>query len=323
MYRRTFLVFSVLLVAGPSDVRAQQAGRVYRIGVLGLGTAAQYESRMKPFRQGLLDSGWTNAQVAYYERWADGHYDRLSALAAELVSLRVDVIVTAGGNPVAAAAMKATPTIPIVFGPVGDPVGQKIVQSLAHPGGNVTGVTTMSTELYPKRLALVNQAVPGAKRVVLLVNGENPISLEITRISQAAGQTLGIQVEASDVRDIRDFERAFEGASRRDAQAMLAGSDNLFFGGAKELGRLALKYRLPLISGFHDAGVLVTYNVDFDERYRRAAALVDKILKGANPGNLPVEEPATFKLVVDLKTAKALGLTIPQSLVLRADEVIQ
>ena len=217
MYRRAFLVFSVLLVAASSDARAQQTARVYRIGVLGLGTAAQYESRMKPFRQGLLDSGRTNDQIVYYERWADGHYERLSALAAELVALKVDVIVTAGGNPVAAAAMKATPTIPIVFGPVGDPVGQKIVQSLAHPGGNVTGVTTMSTELYPKRLALVNQAVPGAKRVAFLVNGENPLSLEITRLSQAAGQTLGIQVETFDVRDVRDFENAFEGASGRDA----------------------------------------------------------------------------------------------------------
>ena len=219
--------------------------------------------------------------------------------------------------------MKATPTIPIVFGPVGDPVGQKLVQSLAHPRGNITGVTTMSTEMYPKRLALVNQAVPGVKRVVHVVNGANPISLEITRLSQAAGQTLGIEVEAFDVRDVRDFEKAFEDASRRDAQAVLVGSDSLFFVGAKELGRLALKYRLPLISGFHDVGVLVAYNVDFDERYRRAAALVDKILKGANPGDLPVEEPVTFKLIVDLKTASSLGITIPQSLVVRADEVIQ
>jgi len=327
MYRRTFLAFSILTIAGSitatPGVHAQQTGKVYRIGVLGIGTAVQYASRMDAFRQALHDLGWANNQIAFYERWADGRYERMSALAAELIALKVDVILAVGGNPSAEAAMKATPTIPIVFAVVGDPVGEKIVQSLAHPGGNITGVTTMATELYPKRLSLVSQAVPGVKRVVYVVNGANPISLETTRLSQAAGQTLGIQVEAFDVRDTRDFEKAFENASRRDAQAVVAGADNLFLGGAKELGGLALKYRLPLISGFHDAGVLVAYNVDYDERYGRAAALVDKILKGAKPGDLPVEQPAKFKLVVDLKTAKALGITIPQSLLLRADEVVQ
>jgi putative ABC transport system substrate-binding protein len=327
MYRRTFFASSILLVAGSIRVSsaafAQQAGKTYRIGILGIGSAAQYASRMNAFRKGLQDLGWASNQIAFYERWAGGHYEQSSALATELVALNVDVILATGGTPSAEAAMKATSTIPIVFAVVNDPVGEKIVQSLAHPGGNITGVTNMGDELYPKRLALVNEAVPGVKRVLYVANGANPTSLETTRLSQLAGQNFGIQVEAFDVRDARDFERAFENASRRESQAVVAGADTLFLGGAKELGGLALRYRLPLISGFHDVGVLLAYNVDYDERYGRAAAYVDKILKGAKPGDLPVEQPAKFKLIVDLKTAKALGITLPQSLVLRADEVIQ
>lgn len=327
MVRRHALALGALLglcaITHPVAVLAQQSPRVYRIGVLGTGTAADYDSRMDAFRQALRELGWATGRAVFDERWGGGDYERMTALAAELVALRVDVILAAGGTPSAAAAMKATRSIPIVFAVVGDPVGQKIVQSLAHPGGNITGLTNMGTELYPKRLALLTQAIPGVKRVALVVHGENPFSPEAVRISQSAGQTLGIQVEAFYVRDQGDFEKTFESVSRSGAQAVVAGSDNLLVSGAKELGGLALKHRLPLVAAHYGEGVLVAYNVDYEENYRRAAVYVDKILKGTKPGDLPIEQPSKFKLIVDLKTARALGLSIPQSLLVRADEVIQ
>jgi putative ABC transport system substrate-binding protein len=325
MDRRAFIFTATqALLAMPLAALAQQAGKVYRIGVLGAGTAAQNATRMDAFRQGLRELGWVNERaIVFDERWADGHYERLSALAAELVALKVDLILASGGTPAAEAAMKATQRIPIVVGAISDPVATKMVQSLAHPGGNVTGITNMASELYPKRLALLKEGLPGVKHVALLLNGANPFSPEALRLSQVAARSLGIQLETFDVRDPKDFEKTFEKMSHAGVQAVLVGTDILLLNNVKQLGGLALKHHVPLIAGNHDVGVLVAYNVDNDESYRRAATYVDKILKGAKPGDLPFEQPTKFSLIIDLVAAKALGLTIPRSLLVRANEVIE
>jgi putative ABC transport system substrate-binding protein len=239
------------------------------------------------------------------------------------VALKVDLILAAGGTPAAMAAMKATQHIPIVAGAISDPVATKVAHSLSHPGGNVTGITNMASELYPKRLTLLKEALPGVKRVALLVNGANPFSPEALRLSQVAAASLGIQLDAFDVRDPEDFEKTFEKMSHAGVQAVLVGTDISLLGSIKQLGWLALAHHLPLIAGNHDVGVLVAYSVDNDVSYRRAATYVDKILKGAKPGDLPFEQPTKFTLIIDLRTAKALGLTMPQTLLVRADEVIQ
>lgn len=325
MDRRVFIVIATrALLAMPLPALAQQPGKVYRIGVLGGGTAAQSATRIDAFRQGLRELGWVNERaVAFDERWADGHYERLPALAAELVGLKVDLILAGGGTPAVVAAMKATQRIPIVVGAISDPVATKVAQSLAHPGGNVTGITNMASELYPKRLALLKEVLPGVKHVAILVNGANPFSPEALRLSQVAARSLGIQLEAFDVRDPKDFEKTFEKMAHAGVQAVLVGTDILLLGSVKQLGGLSLKHQLPLLAGNHDVGVLVAYNVDNDESYRRAATYVDKILKGAKPGDLPFEQPTKFSLIIDLRTAKALGLSIPQSLLVRADEIIR
>jgi putative ABC transport system substrate-binding protein len=328
MVRRAPLTFYLglccILISGAWPAKAQQAGKVYRIGILGAGTAAQNATRMDAFRRGLRELGWVaERNVTFDERWADGHYERLPALAGQLVALKVDLILASGGTPAAEAALKTTQRIPIVVGAISDPLATKIVPSLAHPGGNVTGITNMASELYPKRLALLKEGLPGVKHVALLLNGANPFSPEALRLSQATARSLGIELEAFDVRDPKDLEGTFARISNAGVQAVLVGTDITLLGSVKQLGGLALKHKLPLIAGNHDVGVLVAYSVDNDESYRRAATYVDKILKGAKAGDLPVEQPTKFSLIIDLGTARALGLTFPQSLLVRADEVIQ
>ena len=325
MHRRVFIFAATqALLAKPLAALGQQTRKVYRIGVLGGGTAAQSATRMDAFRQGLRELGWVNERaLAFDERWADGQYERLPALAAELVALKVDLILTGGGTPAAVAAMKATQRIPIVAGAISDPIATKVARSLAHPGGNITGITNMASELYPKRVTLLHEGLPGVKHVALLINGANPFSPEALRLSQIAARSLDIKLEAFDVREPKDFEKAFEKMSHAGVQAVLVGTDISLLGSVKQLGGLALAHHLPLIAGNHDVGVLVAYSVDNDESYRRAATYVDKILKGAKPGDLPFEQPTKFSLIIDLRAARALGLTMPQTLLVRADEVIQ
>lgn len=330
MDRRTFISsLALAMVALPLRIYAQQTAKIYRIGILWAGTAAQNASRREAFLQGLRDLGWVDHRtITFEERWANGQYDRLPALAAELVALKVDLIMANNGTPSALAAMAATREIPVVAPAVGDPVASKLAQSLAHPGGNLTGSTNMATDLYAKRLALVKEAMPRLSHAALLLNGENPFSPEAQRLSQAAGQSLGMQIDTFDVRNPKDFEDAFDKLSRVGAQAVVASTDILFQTGAaqQQLGELALRHRLPLMAGFAEyraLGVLLAYSADNEDLYRRSAVYVDKILRGAKPGDLPIEQPARFKLVIDLRTANALGLTIPQSLLSRADEVIQ
>jgi putative ABC transport system substrate-binding protein len=326
MDRRTFIGSVALgIAAAPFAAFGQQPlAKVYRIGVLGAGTAAQYVHPMEVFRQALREQGWVNERtITFDERWADDRYERLPGFAADLLRLKVDLILATGGTPAVEAAMKATREIPIVFPSVGDAVAQKFVQSMARPGGNATGLTNMSAELYSKRLALLKETVPGIKYVALLLNGGNSFAAEALSSSQATSQSLGMQLQAFDARAPEDFEKTFEAMSQASVQAVIIASDVTLLANAKQLGRLALEHRLPLVAAAPEMGVLVAYDRDLDANYRRAAAYVDKILKGAKPGDLPVEQPTRFKLVVNLKTAKALGITIPQSVLLRADEVIQ
>jgi putative ABC transport system substrate-binding protein len=303
---------------------ARPVGKAPRVGVLGMQSAAESAEDMGVFRQALRELGWVNERaIEFEERYADGHYDRLPPLAAELVALKVDLLFADGGTPAVLAAMKATRDIPIVFSTVGDPVTQKIVRSLAHPGGNVTGFSMMSGETFAKKMALLKEAVPGIERVAYLLNSANPAGAYFLPIGRAAGQSLGIQLEPFDARDFEDFDRAFEKMSRAGVQAVMVMNDIELNANLKQLGRLALMHRLPMTAGEDGMGVLLTYNMEAPALYRQAAAHVDKILKGANPGDLPVEQPMRFRLVVNLRTAEALGLTIPQSLLLQASEVIR
>jgi len=227
------------------------------------------------------------------------------------------------GTPATIAAAKATRAIPIVAPAIGDPVATGLAKSFANPGGNVTGITNLNSDLYRKRLALLKQALPELKRVALLMNNANPVAAQGERWSEETARSLGLGLEIFDVRDPKDFEQAFEKVSRGRAQAVLAGADFLLSANAEQLGKLALVHKLPLMAAYHAPGVLLSYNVNNEESYRRAATYVDKILKGAKAGELPIEQPTRITLIVDLKTAAALGVTIPQSVLLRADRVIE
>jgi len=301
-----------------------QRSKIRRIGLLWAGTMAENGSRRNALLQGLHDLGWIERQtITFDELWAHGHYERLPALASELVARQVELILALNGTPAAMAAMKATREIPIVAPAVGDPVASKLAKSLAYPGGNVTGTTNLSSELYSKRLALLKEALPGVKRAALLMNNANPYSAEARRVSLDTGRSLGIELQVFDAGDTHDFAKAFEEMSRTRMEAVLVSSDILFQANVDQLGKLALSHQLPIMAGYHAPGVLLAYNVNNVELYRQAAIYVDKILKGAKAGELPIEQPNHFTLFVDLKTAKTLGITIPQSLLLRADEVIQ
>ena len=324
------LILSICSVTFSLIAEAQQVGKSYRIGVLGPSTAAQHAEDIEAFRQALRELGWVNERaITFEERYADGRYERLPQLAAELVALKVDVIFATGGTPAVAAAMKATRGIPIVFSSVGDPVRQKMVQSLAHPGGNVTGSSIMSAEMSVKKLTLLNEVLPGIKRVAWLINRANAATPYFVPAAQATGQSLGIQLETFDIRDSEDVEKTFEKMSRAGMQALIIFDEAGLSANLKQFGVLALKYRLPMLTGDDEPGaagdhaVLIAYSEDHSALLRRAAAQVDKILKGSNPGDLPIEQATKFHLIINLKTAKVLGLTIPQSLLVRADEVIQ
>ena len=329
MLRRTVLLsgvaISLCLSAAPASVRSQtKGGKVHRIGLLWGGTMAENISRRNALFQGLHDLGWVEQQtITVDELWADGHYDRLPALASELTARKVELILALNGTPAAVAAMKATREIPIVAPAVGDPVASKLAKSLAYPGGNVTGTTNLASELYSKRLALLKEALPEVKHGALLMNNANPYSAEAERLSLDTARSLGVELEILDVRDTRDFEKTFDEMSRTRVEAVVLGSDILFQANVERLGKLALSHQLPVMAGYHAPGVLLAYNVDNVELYRHAASYVDKILKGAKAGQLPFEQPRRFTLSIDLKTAKTLGVRIPQPLLLRADEVIQ
>jgi putative ABC transport system substrate-binding protein len=278
------------------------------------------------FRLGLRDLGWVEGKnISIEYRYAEGRRDRLPDLAADLVRLKVEVIVTSSG-PAALAAQKATRAIPIVMSVAGDPVASGLVESLARPGGNVTGLSQMGPDLAGKRLELLKEMVPKLSRVAVLWNPQGLGSTLTWKELQLAAQQLGLQLHSLEVRSPNDFDKAFEGATKARAGALLVTAEPMITTNLERIAGLAAKSRLPSIfqsSQFADAGGLATYGPDRADGFRRTAIFVDKILKGAKPGDLPVEQPTKFQLVINLKTAKALGITIPQTVLYRADRVIE
>jgi len=323
-FKALVLALAVGLLAAPLAAQAQRETKVHRIGYLNLrsGPNAQDEA----FLKGLHELGYVEGRNLVIEyRWAAEKEDRLPALAADLVQLNVEVIVTSA-TPAILAAKRATSTIPIVMAAVADPVGSGLVTSLGHPGGNVTGMTLLSTELAGKRLQLMREFLPRATRVaVLALGGASATPLLLTAM-RAAAQKIGIELVVQLVTKADELPGAFTKFQEARAQALIVQVSPLTIEQREKIVELAARQRLPAmyeIRPFVDAGGLVAYGPDAVEMYRRAATYVDKILKGAKPGDLPVEQPTKFELVINLKTAKALGLTIPRSLLQRADEVIQ
>ena len=327
--RRQFLIAAGGLLAAPLAAEAQQAAKVARIGYLSPKVADSLHLR-DAFLQGLRDLGYVEGRnVAIEYRDAEGKLERLPALAAELVALKVDVILAEGGTLGPRVAMKATTTIPIVFAGAGDPVGSGLVASLARPGGNVTGLAGVSPELVGKRLELLKQAVPGVDRVAVLRQptalGER-VAKDMLKAADVAARALGVQPQFVEARGPDEFARAFSDMTSARAGALTLLPANMFLREHRRLVDLAAKNRLPAVytsREFVDAGGLMSYGANQPDLFRRAATYVDKILKGAKPGDLPVDQPTKFELVINLKTAKALGLTIPQSVLAQADEVIQ
>jgi putative ABC transport system substrate-binding protein len=325
MDRRTFVrAIGAGLAIAPFAARTQQAGTVRRIGVLSPFAPADAAPWHEAFRQGLRELGWIEGKnIGIEYRYAKAPAD-LPALAAELVRLKVDVIVTSATGTL--PAKEATRTIPIVMASNADPVVMGMVASLARPGGNVTGLSQISSELAGKRLELLKEIVPNLSRVAVMWNPGGRGSTVNWQEVQPPAKSLGLQLYSLETRNPSDFDRAFADASRAHVGALAIMPNPLFAGNLRRLADLAIKSRLPAIFSlreFVDSGGLVAYGPNRTDEFRRAATYVDKILKGAKPADLPVEQPTKFELVINLKTAKALGLTIPQSLLLRADEVIQ
>jgi putative ABC transport system substrate-binding protein len=319
-------VLAALLLALSSPVQAQQAGKVPRIGVLSAGTPSSNVTRVEALRLGLREAGYIEGKNITIEyRYAEETLDRLPTLASELVRLQVDVIVAAG-NQAITAAKQSTTTIPIVMAASGDAVRQGFVASLARPGGNVTGLTLQSPELSGKRLELLMEVVPKLSLVAVLLKSGNPLHAFTWKETEAAAQALKVKLQAVEVRESEEFESAFATMARSRAGALIVPLEPLFNNQAGRIVNLAAKNRLPGMYGdrhYVDAGGLMAYGASIADTWRRAATYVDKILKGRKPGDLPVEQPTKFELVINLKTAKVLNLTIPQSVLYRADKVIK
>jgi putative ABC transport system substrate-binding protein len=289
-------------------------------------SGADSASNIEAFRQGLRELGYVEGQnIAIESRFADGRAEPLRGLVTELVRLKMDVIVT-WGTPSAQAAKQVTQTIPIVMAAAADPVGTGLVASLSRPGGNLTGVATDSREYFGKNLELLKEIAPKVSRVAVLWDPDNPANAIVLKETHAAAKKLGVQLQALPVRDAHAFDAAFTAVIKERATALLALHNLLFFAHRSRIIDFGIKNRLPVVYNrreYVEAGGLMSYGTNFRDNFRRAATFVDKILKGARPTDLPVEEPTKYELIINMKTARALGLTIPQTLLLRADEVIQ
>ena len=325
MRRRKLMLLLGGAMTAPLTARAQQAGKVYRIVFLG-DSPAVYPDAIEAFRQGLRDLGYVEGRnIAIEYRWAEGKPERMRELAEELVRLKVDVIIVPG-SIYTEAAKRATSTIPIVFLGHADPVATGHATSLARPGGNITGLSIMLKEASVKSLELLKQAVPGLARIAVIFDPATPSHGPILKAIEAASPLLGLQVQPVAVRSATEFDSAFLAIVQGRADAVLVLTTPLFVAGAQPLAELALTHKLPSVFTPREnveAGGLMSYSPNRADYYRRGAIYVDKILKGANPADLPVEQPTRFQLVVNLKTAKALGLTIPESFLSRVDEVIE
>jgi putative ABC transport system substrate-binding protein len=325
--RRAFIGgLAVGLLAAPLAAWAQQAGKVYRIGMLETRSPELNAANIDAFRQGLRELGYKegqNLEIVY--RSSDGRDERFPGLASELVRLKVDLILTRG-TPAALAGKRATRTIPVVMAASADPVGSGLVASLGRPGENVTGLSSADIEVYAKRVGLLRELLPKLARVAAIFNMGNPVIPPQWHAVEASARSLGIEAQLLDVRRPEDLGRAFDAAAKQRAEALIVGVGSVTQGNLRTIAERAAKQRLPSIYGAKEYvafGGLITYGASDPHMYRRAATFVDKIFKGAKPAELPVEQPTTFELVINLKTAKTLGLTIPPSLLGRADEVIQ
>jgi putative ABC transport system substrate-binding protein len=326
--RKTFasVALCALLLALSFPARAQQPAKVPRIGFLTTVSPSTISDRVEAFRQGLRELGYVEGKNIVIEwRYAEGKADRVLGLAAELVRLKVDLIVTTGPS-VTGSAKKATSTIPIVMEQDPDPVGNGFVASLARPGGNITGLATLAPELSGKRLELLKEIFPRLSRVAVFGTSTNPGNAQALRETEVAAGAFGVMLQYLDVGDPKDIETAFRAATKGRADAVVALASPVFVSQRTQLADLAVKSRLPTIYDrreFVDDGGLMCYGTNFADLSRRAATYVDKILKGAKPADLPVEQPIKFELIINLKAAKQIGLTIPPNVLVRADKVIK
>jgi putative ABC transport system substrate-binding protein len=320
-----FCLLITALLPAVFSVEAQQPAKASRIGFI-MADASGSDPRVDAFRQGLRELGYVEGKnIGVEYRFAEGKEDRLLKLVAELVSLNVEIIVT-DGTAVTRAVKNATKTIPVVMASDGDPVGNLFVASLARPGGNITGLTNLLAGLSGKRLEILKDAIPGMSRFGIIWNPENPSSITGFKETQVTAQSLGVQLQSLEVRGPNDFESAFQAAKKGQAGALTVVSDSVMFAYRTRLLELAAKQRLPTMhtqSLWVQDGGMISYGTYFPDLYRRAATYVDKILKGAKPADLPVEQPRKFELVINLKTAKQIGLTIPPNVLARADKVIK
>ena len=324
MNRRGLLSIAALAAAWPFALRAQQTTMPV-IGFLHFAALSRlYEYEVTAFQQGLSENGYVDGKtVAIEYRWAEGHYDRLPALAADLVGRKVDLI-AAGGGPSALAARTATSTIPIVFASGDDPVSNGLVASLARPGGNVTGTSFIAFELTPKLLDLLSELVPQARVIALLVNPSNPNAERNIGEAQEAAGAKGVQLPVLNASSESEIDTAFASLAQLQAGALVIAADPFFSSRRDHLVALASRYAVPMISGGAPAaGGLINYGASLAAAYRQVGTYAGRILKGDKPADLPVVEPTKFELIINLKTAKALGLTVPQSILVRADEVIE
>src|SRR6516165_4377032 len=308
----------------PLPARAQQPGKLPTIGYLGAGTPVSESQRVAAFKERLHQLGWIEGRtIAIESRWVEGRSDRASEIAGELTRLKVDIIVTSG-TPQVIALKQATSVIPIVSPTMGDPVGAGLIASLARPGGNVTGLSLLQPDLGGKRLEVLREVVPGLRRLAILGNFSNPPIAQELREVQAAADRLGVEVATIEIRRAEDIRSAFD--ALKGADALYVANDQLILSNRTRINIMALVARLPTIYNsreYVEEGGLVSYGPNFVELFRRAADFVDKILRGAKPGDIPVEQPTKFDLVINLTTAKALGLDIAPTMLTRADEVIE
>jgi ABC-type uncharacterized transport system substrate-binding protein len=320
------LAICAMLLVLCTSVEAQQAKKIPRVGILRQSSGSELWTQVEAFRRGLREMGYVEGQnIAIEYRYAEGALDRLPSLAADLIRMKVDVILVSS-TPAAVAAKNATKDIPIVFHTIGDPVVNGLVKSLARPGGNLTGIMMGGSELYGKRLELLKETIPKLSRAALLWNPASSPSLSNLKEARAASQLLGVKVESLEVRRSEDIEPAFAAASRGNTGALLVTQAPPITINPKRIVELAAKYKLPAIypqRQWADIGGLMSYGADVDDSYRRLASFVDRILKGAKPADLPVEQPVKLELIINVKAAKQIGLTIPPNVLARADKVIK
>jgi putative ABC transport system substrate-binding protein len=324
--RLVHATLALLLSAGTFHADAQSAAKPHRVGFLGNSTAALEANLVEPFRQGLRERGYVEGRDVVVEyRWAEGKYERFPELIHDLLRLKVDVIVTAG-TPAALAVKRATTTVPLVMIAVGDPVGTGLVASLARPGGNVTGLTSIAADLEGKRLELLREVVPKLSHMSVVWNPASPFQVVAEKEVRAAAQTLQLKVLSLGVRTAEEFDAAFEAIVKARPGALVVLADRLFLHNRARIVAFATQHRLPGVYAYRElveAGGLMSFGPSYADMHRRAATYVDKILKGAKAAELPVEQPAKFELVLNLKAAKALGVIVPPSVLARADEVLE